>query len=54
MMQLRRENAGSLLLKGVLKHRVKEIIGRSRGISMENKIHELTLYIRGWIEMHYQ
>ena len=31
------------------KHRVKEITGRSRGISMEKKIHELTLYLRGWI-----
>jgi len=31
------------------KHRIKEITGRSRGISMEKKIHELTLYLRGWI-----
>ena len=31
------------------KHRVKEITGRSRGISMEKKIHELTQYLRGWI-----
>ena len=31
------------------KFRIKEITGRSRGISMERKIHELTLYLRGWI-----
>jgi RNA-directed DNA polymerase len=31
------------------KHRVREITGRSRGISMERKVHELTLYLRGWI-----
>src|SRR5690606_25935588 len=31
------------------KCRVKEITGRSRGISMEQKIRELTLYLRGWI-----
>lgn len=31
------------------KYRIKEITGRSRGISMEKKIHELTVYLRGWI-----
>ena len=31
------------------KCRIREITGRSRGISMERKIHELTLYLRGWI-----
>lgn len=31
------------------KYRVKEITGRSRGISMEKKIIELSAYLRGWI-----
>ncbi len=31
------------------KYRVKEITGRSRGISMERKVRELTVYLRGWI-----
>lgn len=31
------------------KCRVREITGRSRGISMERKVRELTLYLRGWI-----
>lgn len=31
------------------KCRVKEITGRSRGISMEKKIIELSAYLRGWI-----
>jgi len=31
------------------KRRVKELTGRSRGISMEKKIRELTRYLRGWI-----
>lgn len=31
------------------KYRVKEITGRSRGVSMERKIVELTVYLRGWI-----
>ena len=31
------------------KYRIREITGRSRGISMERKIYDLTLYIRGWI-----
>ena len=31
------------------KCRVREITGRSRGISMERKILELTRYLRGWI-----
>lgn len=31
------------------KYRVKEITGRSRGVSMERKVVELTVYLRGWI-----
>ncbi|MDZ7923268.1 MAG: group II intron reverse transcriptase/maturase [Marinagarivorans sp.] len=31
------------------KCRVRQITGRSRGISMEKKIQELTQYLRGWI-----
>ena len=31
------------------KHRIKEITGRSRGISMERRLTELRRYIRGWI-----
>lgn len=31
------------------KYRVRQITGRSRGISMENKMKELVLYLRGWI-----
>ena len=31
------------------KHCVKEITGRSRGVSMEKKIIELSVYLRGWI-----
>ncbi|MES2824491.1 MAG: group II intron maturase-specific domain-containing protein [Pseudomonadota bacterium] len=31
------------------KYRVKTLTGRSRGISMEKRINELTIYLRGWI-----
>jgi RNA-directed DNA polymerase len=31
------------------KHRVREITGRSRGISMERRLSELRSYLRGWI-----
>jgi RNA-directed DNA polymerase len=31
------------------KYRVKTLTGRSRGISMEKRISELTIYLRGWI-----
>ena len=31
------------------KHRVRQITGRSRGVSMEEKVKELTVYLRGWI-----
>ena len=31
------------------KYRVRQITGRSRGISMEDKIKELVQYLRGWI-----
>lgn len=31
------------------KHRVRQITGRSRGISMKEKVKELTVYLRGWI-----
>jgi len=31
------------------KYRVRQITGRSRGIAMEKKIKELTVYLRGWI-----
>lgn len=31
------------------KHRVREITGRSRGISMDRRLSELRTYLRGWI-----
>jgi len=31
------------------KHRIKEITGRSRGISMKRRLTELRRYLRGWI-----
>lgn len=31
------------------KFRVRQLTGRSRGISMEHKVRELTQYLRGWI-----
>ena len=31
------------------KYCIRQITGRSRGIAMENKITELTQYLRGWI-----
>ncbi|QFT54039.1 group II intron reverse transcriptase/maturase [Microbulbifer sp. THAF38] len=31
------------------KYHVRQITGRSRGISMEKKLKELTVYLRGWI-----
>ncbi len=31
------------------KHRIKELTGRSRGISMERRLTELRSYLRGWI-----
>lgn len=31
------------------KYRIRQITGRSRGVSMFNKIKELTQYLRGWI-----
>ena len=31
------------------KHRIKEITGRSRGISMERRLTDLNRYVRGWI-----
>ena len=31
------------------KYRVRQITGRSRGIAMEDKVKELVLYLRGWI-----
>ena len=30
------------------KHRIREITGRSRGISMERRLSELRSYVRGW------
>ena len=32
-----------------LKHRIKEITGRSRGMSMDRRLTELRRYLRGWI-----
>ena len=34
---------------GHFKRRVKEITGRSRGISMERRLTELRRYLSGWI-----
>ena len=31
------------------KHRIREITGRSRGISMEHRLRELARYVRGWM-----
>lgn len=31
------------------KHRVKELTGRSRGISMETRLRKLSQYVRGWM-----
>jgi RNA-directed DNA polymerase len=31
------------------KHRIREITGRSRGISMERRLSELRSYLRGWV-----
>jgi RNA-directed DNA polymerase len=31
------------------KHRIREITGRSRGISMERRLSELRTYVRGWM-----
>jgi RNA-directed DNA polymerase len=31
------------------KYEIRKLTGRSRGISMEKKIQELTVYMRGWI-----
>ncbi len=31
------------------KHRIREITGRSRGISMEQRLSELRTYVRGWM-----
>jgi RNA-directed DNA polymerase len=31
------------------KHRVREITGRSRGISMDRRLSELRSYVRGWM-----
>jgi RNA-directed DNA polymerase len=31
------------------KHRIREITGRSRGISMEQRLNELRRYVRGWM-----
>ena len=31
------------------KHRIREITGRSRGISMEHRLKELARYVRGWM-----
>lgn len=31
------------------KHRIREITGRSRGISMDRRLSELRVYLRGWI-----
>ena len=31
------------------KHRIREITGRSRGISMERRLSELRSYLRGWM-----
>ncbi len=31
------------------KHRIREITGRSRGISMERRLGELRTYVRGWM-----
>jgi RNA-directed DNA polymerase len=31
------------------KHRIREITGRSRGISMERRLTELRRYVRGWM-----
>ena len=31
------------------KHRIREITGRSRGISMDHRLRELAHYVRGWM-----
>jgi hypothetical protein len=31
------------------KHRIKELTGRSRGVSMERRLTDLNRYVRGWI-----
>jgi hypothetical protein len=31
------------------KHRIREITGRSRGISMERRLGELRSFVRGWM-----
>ena len=30
------------------KHRIKELTGRSWGVSMEHRLHKLGQYLRGW------
>ena len=41
----------NVALKSVqrFKHRIREITGRSRGISMERRLSELRSYVRGWM-----
>ncbi|MFM7973456.1 MAG: reverse transcriptase domain-containing protein [Pirellula sp.] len=31
------------------RHRIREITGRSRGISMDHRLQELARYVRGWM-----
>ncbi len=31
------------------KHRIRQITGRNRGISMERRLSELRSYVRGWM-----
>ena len=41
-------NRGGLQGLANFKHRVKELTGRSWGVSMEYRLHKLGQYLRGW------
>ena len=39
----------NVLRDDLVKHRIKELTGRSRGISMERPLTDLNRYVRGWV-----